>query len=365
MRYLILLPVLLAALSAIFHKMRRARYVEAGLLMVILTTIIVNALVISEIYGNSFVELWLYYFQASLSCFIVPSCYLYFSYQTGRYWLNSTSVALFLLILLMLVPNICIDLSYVGSGGGTYDIIYPHCICFFKNGLNVLHFGIESLIIMLQTLLVLRRLLVYRSQMIRYELRYTKSMKLFFAWSCICALLAIVYHLFPQSYWAGNPFIWIYFIAYVLLCSAGFAGIALKMDLHPIITAEDKQQVQMENFISANARLATRMRHIFEETDICTRQGLVIDDVVAMLGTNRTYFTRMMRAEFGMSFTEYVHFIRLEKCKKALMESDASLEDIAMDTGFGTASNMSRVFKKMTGETPDAWRHASGSCKNK
>lgn len=364
LQYLILLPIVLAAASAIVHKVRRARYVEAGILLGILCVVGVNAVATMFLYGSEQQpviysdRVGFFLFQGLLSCFIVPALYVYFSQQTGRPLYNPTTITLLSLIALMAVPNLCVDLSYTGSGGGTYDVIQPHCLCIFSGGHNIFHFPIENIVVLLQTAFVVRRLVIYGRQMKRYELRYSLSMTLFFAWSVACVVFVVVYNSIPYEMWNHNSFAIVYCVACMLLGCVGFTGIAMNMDLHPILTLEEKEHVQMDNFIQANRQLAQKMRELLQDDSICMRQGLVIDDMVAMLGTNRTYFTRMMRAEFGMSFTDYIHQVRVERCKTLLETTDDSLEDIALATGFGSASNLSRVFKKLTQTTPDAYRVA-------
>lgn len=364
LQYLILLPIVLAAASAIVHKVRKARYVEAGILLGILCVVSVNTVATMFLYGDARQSVMysdrvgFFLFQGLLSCFIVPALYVYFSQQTGRPLYNPTTITLLGLISLMAVPNLCVDLSYTGSGGGTYDVIRPHCLCIFSGGHNIFHFPIENIVVLLQTAFVVRRLLIYGRQMKRYELRYSLSMTLFFAWSAACVAFVIVYNSIPFEMWNQNSFAIVYCVACMLLGCVGFTGIAMNMDLHPILTLEEKEHVQMDNFIQANRQLAQKMRELLQDDSICMRQGLVIDDMVAMLGTNRTYFTRMMRAEFGMSFTDYIHQVRVERCKTLLETTDDSLEDIALATGFGSASNLSRVFKKLTQTTPDAYRVA-------
>lgn len=355
--HLILLPVLLAALVAVFYKLRAGRYVDAAMLTVIFATIIANGLATVQVIRGDSLNVGVYMLQAFLSCLIVPSCYIYFCHTLGFRCLNGVLLTVSSLVLLIFLPNVCIveNLSHFYEEGN-YDFVVPHCLNVILGGKNVFHVTLEGVVIMLQGVVVLWRTIRLDILMHRYELVYTPKMRMFITWAISCILFAIIYHALPAHTWAGSTGAWVYFSIYALLGFTGFLAIALNMEIRTVVTRDGAETVQMDRFMEGNKDLARRMRELFDKEEICLRQGLVIDDVAEMLGTNRTYFTRMMRAEFGMSFTEFVQHSRVEYCKRRLLQGDDSLEDIAFDAGFGSASNLSRVFKKHVGRTPDEFR---------
>ncbi|MEO0754447.1 MAG: helix-turn-helix transcriptional regulator, partial [Pseudomonadota bacterium] len=58
----------------------------------------------------------------------------------------------------------------------------------------------------------------------------------------------------------------------------------------------------------------------------------------------------------GTSFRRLVRDARERHARKQLMTSDKSIQAIAFELGFDTASNFSRSFKQWTGVTPSAFR---------
>lgn len=67
-------------------------------------------------------------------------------------------------------------------------------------------------------------------------------------------------------------------------------------------------------------------------------------------------FSRSFRASVGMSPAKAIEQLRVETARPTV-ESDArSLEQIARDYGFGDAERMTRSFRRLTGETPQALR---------
>lgn len=354
---LVLLPLFIAAFMAVIYKLRHHRRADAIMLSVIFATVIANGIATVQCLHNQEVDLGIYMLQATLSCLIVPFSYIYFSHTLGRGIASGTTIITSALVLLMLLPDICIfDTMSNDRQPGGYDFIVPHCINFIRDGRNVFHITIESFVIVLQSLIVLRRIIMLARQLRRYELTYTRRTRAFVVWAVSCAVFAIIYHAMPARTWAGSTGAWIDFSIYAILGLWGFLTIALNMEIYTLVTRDGAETVQLDHFIDANRDLASRMRQLFDTQQIYLQHGIVIDDAARMLGTNRTYFTRMMRAEFGMTFTEYLQKARVDYCKQCLRTSDVSLEDIAFRSGFGSASTLTRVFKKLTGETPDAFR---------
>ena len=73
-------------------------------------------------------------------------------------------------------------------------------------------------------------------------------------------------------------------------------------------------------------------------------------------GYSRVHFVRMFRAATGYSPHSYLLNLKLERVQELLKHSTKSLIDIALDCGFSSHSHMSRLFHKMVGVTPSAYR---------
>ncbi|PYI52242.1 response regulator transcription factor [Paenibacillus flagellatus] len=80
------------------------------------------------------------------------------------------------------------------------------------------------------------------------------------------------------------------------------------------------------------------------------------DDVAATVFLTPDYLAKTFKSETGRTIKEYLNEYRIKVAKRMLVESTASIGYIAMDTGFDSISYFSTVFKKVTGETPNAYR---------
>lgn len=87
-------------------------------------------------------------------------------------------------------------------------------------------------------------------------------------------------------------------------------------------------------------------------------EDISIAEVAEQVSMSRYHFSRRFRVETGMTPHAYLLDARIYYAKTRLVESDDSIEQIAMDCAFCSSSNFIRSFKKCTGMTPHHFRHA-------
>ena len=84
--------------------------------------------------------------------------------------------------------------------------------------------------------------------------------------------------------------------------------------------------------------------------------NLTLELVANQVHLNPTYFSTLFKQSTGSSFKEYLNMVRVEESKRLLSNTDYSLIDIAVATGFEDQSYFTKVFKKYTGLTPKQCR---------
>ena len=75
------------------------------------------------------------------------------------------------------------------------------------------------------------------------------------------------------------------------------------------------------------------------------------------LGMSPRNFARVFARELGVTPAVYVEKVRLEAACRRLEFSDASLDQIAFDVGFGAVETLRRVFKRSVGMSPAKYRN--------
>jgi AraC-like DNA-binding protein len=78
-------------------------------------------------------------------------------------------------------------------------------------------------------------------------------------------------------------------------------------------------------------------------------------------GLSASHFARAFRQSLGLAPHQWLLSLRVERAKEQLLNSDASLAEIAIDCGFADQSHFTRVFTKHVGASPGQWRRQFAS----
>jgi AraC family transcriptional regulator len=70
------------------------------------------------------------------------------------------------------------------------------------------------------------------------------------------------------------------------------------------------------------------------------------------------HFSRAFKQSFGMPPHRYLTWQRIERAKALLGERKLSVTEIGLDVGFSETSSFTAAFRKLTGETPTAYRRS-------
>ena len=85
-------------------------------------------------------------------------------------------------------------------------------------------------------------------------------------------------------------------------------------------------------------------------------EDLTLDEVANHVGLSKCYFCTQFKKDMKMSFTDYLTYIRIQKSKHLLQNTDKSILDIAIMVGFNSQSYFTTQFKKHTGLSPMEFR---------
>ncbi len=87
-------------------------------------------------------------------------------------------------------------------------------------------------------------------------------------------------------------------------------------------------------------------------------EPLHIAEVAHRVGFCADHFGRVFSHTTGLTFTNYVARVRVEKAKKLLTATQRRVKEVAFACGFESIPHFNRVFKQQTGQAPSAYRAA-------
>lgn len=82
------------------------------------------------------------------------------------------------------------------------------------------------------------------------------------------------------------------------------------------------------------------------------------ENLAAVVRLNACHFGRAFRNSFGEPPHEYVIRRRIERAQGLMLSTTASLATIALECGLADQAHLSRLFRRVVGESPSAWRRA-------
>ncbi|MBV8213349.1 MAG: helix-turn-helix domain-containing protein [Verrucomicrobia bacterium] len=83
-----------------------------------------------------------------------------------------------------------------------------------------------------------------------------------------------------------------------------------------------------------------------------------LDKVAQAMHVSTFYFCKMFKKATGLTFTDYLSRVRVEKAKTLLLNPHLRISEIAYDVGFQSLTHFNRMFRKIVGESPTAYREA-------
>jgi AraC-like DNA-binding protein/ligand-binding sensor protein len=81
-----------------------------------------------------------------------------------------------------------------------------------------------------------------------------------------------------------------------------------------------------------------------------------LDDIARVMHVSTFYFCKMFRKATGLTFTDYLGRVRVEKAKNLLLNPHLRVSEIAYTVGFQSLTHFNRLFHRLTGESPTSFR---------
>lgn len=99
-----------------------------------------------------------------------------------------------------------------------------------------------------------------------------------------------------------------------------------------------------------------RLKRVLDYIEAHLGDPISLDDLACEACLSPFHFSRLFREATGLAPHRYLTGRRIHHAQQMILAGQASLVEVALDTGFGSQANFARVFRRSTGVSPRAYR---------
>lgn len=139
----------------------------------------------------------------------------------------------------------------------------------------------------------------------------------------------------------------------------------LRLILLEVLLALYRYSLPGEERVTEAKRLVARERrrqlaaavrvHLFAHA----HEPISLERLAALHGVSPFHLCRTFAQEFGLSITDMLAQIRMERARDLLQGGRHSVKEVAFEVGFSNANYFSKVFRRVTGSSPSEFQLAA------
>ena len=102
-----------------------------------------------------------------------------------------------------------------------------------------------------------------------------------------------------------------------------------------------------------------RLRRVIDYLEAHLPDRIDLAQLAQLVGLSTSHFSRAFKASTGVAPYRWQLNARIQRAQTQLINTDASLDQVAEANGFADAVHFGRRFRQLTGAAPAAWRRAN------
>ena len=106
------------------------------------------------------------------------------------------------------------------------------------------------------------------------------------------------------------------------------------------------------NFTDTSAKNETLIDKIIRYVAENYTENISLKNIAKELGYEERYLSRCFHNTVPMHFSKYVNLFRVDTAIALLQNTDLSISEVSMESGFQSIRSFNRVFHEITGKTP-------------
>ena len=104
-------------------------------------------------------------------------------------------------------------------------------------------------------------------------------------------------------------------------------------------------------------RVNEYIRDALEYVNTHYMEQVRVEDIAEASGLSESHFRRVFEDAMHMKPLDYVNLVRVDKACGLMARQDISMEEVSFRVGYQTQSTFNRNFKRLTGYSPNQWKH--------
>lgn len=89
------------------------------------------------------------------------------------------------------------------------------------------------------------------------------------------------------------------------------------------------------------------------------KQKCLLSDASKTVGFDYAYISKLFKKSIGLTYNQYVNYLRIQQSKKLLKSTDKTITEIAFECGFSCLRVFNRKFSEIVGTAPSDYRKNS------
>jgi len=126
-------------------------------------------------------------------------------------------------------------------------------------------------------------------------------------------------------------------------------------------SADESRPASTRGAPSGPRLVAWQQRRVLEHIESNLANPLRNRELAGLVGYSEFHFNVAFRNSVGASPHEFVVRRRIERARQLMLTTRMPLCDIAAECGLADQAHLSRLFRKLVGETPAAWRRSQSA----
>ncbi len=112
-------------------------------------------------------------------------------------------------------------------------------------------------------------------------------------------------------------------------------------------------RTKYKSYSKSSQKTTDAIKYILEKY---TFPSLSISEISKEIGISETHLRRLVKSKINMSPVQYISYLRIEKAKNLLLDSNCMIQEIAELCGFSDQYYFSREFKSAVGISPTEYK---------